>query len=357
MQTSAGGANQLKHFVRECHRKGIAVIFDVVYNHFSSADGERTEWGYDSDPNVAPQNNLWNWYEGMPSDYSYREGGYLNKGSSGYAPRLWEEIVRHTFTSSAAALLDDFHIDGLRVDLTDALHQNNSLNAGERTIASANQYGAKLMRELSRTVRLLKPTAFLVAEDYTGWTALRQPLSQGGVGFDAIWYMDFYHHLIGDGQPNPAYAGLLRHAGYGDGRSLNMDFFAGALAATPQTASYHESHDEAGNEDQTERTIVTAVNGAPLIDATRTYAEGRCRFCVRHGGALRWKPDDLHGRRDRGRQAVQIHRLRAEQGRSNRRPNRNRQESLQLLQRPGGICSGHACSAIRKHRRNLYPQR
>ncbi len=59
MQTSAGGANQLKHFIRACHQRGLAVILDVVYNHFATSDGERTEWGDDSDPNVAPQDNLW----------------------------------------------------------------------------------------------------------------------------------------------------------------------------------------------------------------------------------------------------------------------------------------------------------
>ncbi len=135
LQTSAGGANQLKHFVRACHQRGIAVILDVVYNHFATADNERSEWGYDSDPRVAPQNNLWYWYEGLPSDYPGNlEGGYLNNYSTGYTPRFREENVRQMFTSSAAALFDDFHIDGLRVDLTDAIHQNSALNANGASV-------------------------------------------------------------------------------------------------------------------------------------------------------------------------------------------------------------------------------
>ncbi len=69
LQTSAGGANQLKHFVRACHLRGIAVILDVVDNHFASSDIERSEWRYDSDPNIAPQDNTWYWYEGQPTDY------------------------------------------------------------------------------------------------------------------------------------------------------------------------------------------------------------------------------------------------------------------------------------------------
>lgn len=280
LQTSAGGANELKHFVRACHQRGIAVIMDVVYNHFALTDNERSEWGYDADPNVTPQHNTWYWYEGVPSDYPGNlNGGYLNNGSSGWTPRFSEENVRRAFTSSAAALLDDFHVDGFRVDLTDAIHQNNSLNAGGAPVSRANLYGIKFLRELCRTVSIVKPTAFLIAEDHSGWSAMTQSLDHGGIGFDAVWYVDFYHHLIGDGNYGDNYARLLRIAGYGASGPLNMDFFTGALLATQYNAiPYHENHDEAGNETNTERTIVTAVNHAPLIGLTRKYAESRCRF-------------------------------------------------------------------------------
>jgi 1,4-alpha-glucan branching enzyme len=280
LQTSQGGANQLKHFIRACHQQGIAVIFDLVYNHYSTSSGDRSEWGYDSDPNVAPQHNTWNWYEGLPADYPGNiSGGYLDNGSSGFSPCFWQENVRQMFTSSAAALFDDFHIDGIRVDLTDAIHQNNVLHWNGASIGSANQFGAKFLRELTRTVLTVKPTAFLIAEDYTGWSAMTQPVNQGGIGFDAVWYMDFYHNLIGDGNYGNSYANLLKIAGFGVPGPLNMDAFTGALLATQYgKVAYHESHDEAGNDPNTERTIVTAVNGAPLYGATRTYAEARCRF-------------------------------------------------------------------------------
>ena len=280
LQTSAGGEDQLKHFVRACHQRGIAVILDVVYNHFAGSDNERSEWGYDSDPDAAPENNIWYWYEGQPSDYPGNPaGGYLNNGSSGYTPRFSEENVRAMFVSSAAALFDDFHIDGLRVDLTDAIHQNNTLNADGSTVERANQYGIKLLRELTRTVKMINPSAFLIAEDHTGWGAMTQPLDEGGIGFDSVWFADFCHHLVGDGNYGDNYARLLVHAGFGLPGPLNMDYFAGALLSTQfNKIVYHENHDEAGNEDRTGRTIVTAVNGATLVGDTRWYAEARSRF-------------------------------------------------------------------------------
>ena len=162
----------MKHFVRACHQRGIAVILDVAYNHFATADNERSEWGYDSDPRVAPQHNLWYWYQGVPRDYPGKlEGGYLNNLSTGFTPRFCEENVRQMFASSAAALLDDFHFDGLRVDLTDAILQNNTLNADGTAVPSANLYGIKFLRELARTVKIVNPSAFLIAEDHTGWGA------------------------------------------------------------------------------------------------------------------------------------------------------------------------------------------
>src|SRR5205807_9001792 len=55
----SGGRDQFKHFVRECHRRGIAVIMDVVYNHYTPRS-ERAEWAYDSPD---PTRNLYYWYE------------------------------------------------------------------------------------------------------------------------------------------------------------------------------------------------------------------------------------------------------------------------------------------------------
>ncbi len=47
IEASAGGRDKYRHFVRECHRRGIAVLQDVVYNHYDN-DAQRAEWQYDS---------------------------------------------------------------------------------------------------------------------------------------------------------------------------------------------------------------------------------------------------------------------------------------------------------------------
>ena len=75
-------------------------------------------------------------------------------------------------------------------------------------------------------------------------------------------------------------AHLLKRAGFGSNEPLRMDSFSGALYASRYNrVVFHESHDEAGNAGGTARTIVVAVNDAPLFGATRTWAEARARVC------------------------------------------------------------------------------
>jgi 1,4-alpha-glucan branching enzyme len=276
IESSAGGRDKYRHFVRECHRRGIAVIQDVVYNHYDSKAG-RAEWQYDS---TAPEQNIYYWYEGLPSDYPFPEGGYLDNGSTGYTPRFWDEVVRQQFITSAAFLIEEMHVDGLRVDLTQAIHRDNALHKDGHSVGSANIFGQKLLREWSRTLHMIKPTAMLIAEDHTEWDAVTKPPAQGGLGFDARWETAFYHNLIGDSDMAGNKARLLKQAGDGNGDLLKMDWFSGALYNSRNNqVVFHESHDEAGNAGGTARTMVTAVNGAAISDGTRPWAEARSRLC------------------------------------------------------------------------------
>jgi 1,4-alpha-glucan branching enzyme len=240
----------------------------------------------------AHEKNAYYWYEGNPADYPdfnrsvaparWGAGGYVDNVSTAWAPRYWDEAVREMFISSAIALALEFEVDGFRVDQTTSIHSYNALHADGRRLPHVNAFGAKFLRELTRSLKLVKPGVVLIAEDHSNWDGVTLPPDWGGLGFDAVWYADFYHHLIGDTDKGSDYAKLIKTAGLGDDRALAMDFFAGALQATQggKKVVYHESHDEAGNGQFTHRTIHTAVNGAPLVGATRTVAEARCRFAA-----------------------------------------------------------------------------
>lgn len=275
IESSAGGRDQYRHFIRECHRRGIAVIQDVVYNHYDLS-AERAQWEYDS---TSPDQNIYYWYEGLPSDYLAPHDGYVNNGSSGYAPRYWEEVVRQQFISSAAFFIEEMHVDGFRVDLTQAIHRDNTLKADGRPVSSANIFGQKFLREWSRTLKMIRPTVLLIAEDHSEWPLVTEPAAAGGLGFNATWFARFCHNLIGDSEMACGMARLLKSAGYGGNEPLPFDKFAGVLYDSRYNKIvYHKNHDECGNAPGTARTVVTAVNRAPLVGATRFFAEARARL-------------------------------------------------------------------------------
>ena len=279
IESSAGGRDKFRHFVRACHQRGIAVIVDVVYNHYVP-NGERAQWLYDSPRH---EHNIYYWYEGNPADYASPDGGYLDNLSTGYAPRFHDEMVRKLFTSSAVSLVIDFHVDGFRVDQTTSIHAYNVVHADGRAAGAANAAGAKFLRELSRTLRLIRPTTLLTCEDHSDWPLVTEHPDSNGLGFDATWYSHYYHNLIGDTGRGAECANLLRTAGMGGNGELAMDRFASCLAASGVKAIvYHESHDEAGNSEHSGRTLMVAIaadkNTPPPEGELRAIAEARCRY-------------------------------------------------------------------------------
>ncbi|HEX5619044.1 MAG TPA: alpha-amylase family glycosyl hydrolase [Solirubrobacteraceae bacterium] len=272
IETSAGGRDALKRFVQDCHERGIAVLMDVVYNHYTP-EADRAAWQYDS---PTDSHNIYLWYEDDP-------GSYLDNVSSGWAPRYHDEHVRALFVSSAAMLIDELGIDGLRVDQTTSIHAYNVRHSDGQPVGSANVFGRKLLRELCQTLKAIDPDVMLIAEDHSGWDRVTQPATTGGIGFDATWYAAFYHHLIGDGTHGSDYAKLLSTAAdwTHPPEPLAMGRFADALrAAANRTVVYVESHDEAGNATASRRTILAAVDGAPLVGETRRVAEARTRWAA-----------------------------------------------------------------------------
>ena len=284
IEFSGGGRDKFKYFVKECHQRGLAVIFDVVYNHFAH-EAERAEWLYDSDEH---DKNIYYWYQGKPSDYAESlqgTGGYLDNLSTGFAPRYDSPFVGNMFVLSAVSLLKAFHVDGFRADQTTSIHAYNNLHADGSPVPAANEAGCEFLRHWSKTLKALNPDVVLIAEDHSGWDAVTEPVDRGGLGFDAIWYADFHHHLCGANY-GTNYAKLIPTAGFGSDGPLAMTMFAGALcASTSKKVVYHISHDEAGNSGRNDpdphrrshRTLVLAVQEV-LNEETRPVAESRARI-------------------------------------------------------------------------------
>jgi 1,4-alpha-glucan branching enzyme len=183
-------------------------------------------------------------------------------------------------------LVEDFQVDGFRVDLTDAIHAGNRRVADSAPVARADEAGAAFLRQWARTLKMLRPDLWLIAEDHTGRHEVLANPDVGGLGFDGRWRSSFYHHLIGDAQPGEHWARLLDSMARDDEGPLPMRRFAEALQqVSGRDVVYHESHDEAGNSTFTagsevrrsKRTLQVAAAGAPLDGAHRPRAEALTR--------------------------------------------------------------------------------
>lgn len=169
-----GGPDGLKRLVDAAHTRGIAVLLDVVYNHFGPSGNYTGEFG----PYI---NNC----------HSTPWGGAVNFESSG------AQQVRRFFIDNALMWLRDYHIDGLRLD---AVH--------EFIDRSAVHFLEQLACEVSDLSATIGKQCVLIAESDLNDPRLVTSREAHGYGLDAQWSDDFHHalHALVTGETSGYYA-------------------------------------------------------------------------------------------------------------------------------------------------------
>lgn len=153
-----GTPDDMRRFVDRAHALKMAVILDVVYNH------------------IGPDGNYFKEYS--QSYFSEKHttdwGQGLNFDGADSGP------VREYFCENAAYWIREFHLDGLRLDATQDIHDE-----------SARHIIAELVMAARRAAD--RRSIILVGENEPQDTRLIRPLSEGGYGLDALWNDDFHH--------------------------------------------------------------------------------------------------------------------------------------------------------------------
>lgn len=152
-----GAPDDLRTFVDHAHRLGLGVLLDVVYNHFGP-DGNYLRAL--SDRYYGPDKSEW--------------GETANFDGPGCGP------VRELYAASAAYWIDEFHLDGLRLDATQQIFDRSPEHIVGALVRSARAAGG------ARSV-------LVVAENEPQQARLARPADQGGLGCDALWSDDFHH--------------------------------------------------------------------------------------------------------------------------------------------------------------------
>jgi 1,4-alpha-glucan branching enzyme len=195
----ASGPNQLKVLIDLCHLYGLAIVFDVVYNHAGGFMGDdEATYFWDRFSNSNNNNNSLYF-----TDQSW---------AGGLSFALWNQDVRQFIINSAVYYLDEYHIDGLRYDEISAL-----LTMNQNT-------GWSFCQDLTNTVRWKRPRALQNAERWPVDWAVTQPPS-AGAGFDVIQH-DGLRISLRD---------AIRQSSYGAATPLNLSSVAQNL--TPYAVS------------------------------------------------------------------------------------------------------------------------
>jgi maltooligosyltrehalose trehalohydrolase len=157
-----GGPEALKRFVDACHASGLAVLLDVVYNHFGPVGNYTGKFGpYVTNRHVTP------WGDAM----NFEEAG--------------SDQVRQFFFDNALMWMRDFHFDGLRLDAVHEFIDRSALHFMEQLSAEVEVASATLGRRL-----------VLIAESDLNDPKVVTPREAGGYGMDAQWSDDFHHALF-----------------------------------------------------------------------------------------------------------------------------------------------------------------
>jgi 1,4-alpha-glucan branching enzyme len=178
-----GGPDDLRFFVDFCHRNGVGVILDWVPAHFPRDDfalrrfdGE-TLFEY-ADPRLGEHPD----WGTLVFDFGRNE-------------------VRAFLIASALYWLEEFHVDGLRVDaVASMLYRDYSRSEGEWL---PNLFGGRenleavdFLRVFNDTVRATHPGCVTVAEESTAWEGVTRPTDQGGLGFTFKWNMGWMNDTL-----------------------------------------------------------------------------------------------------------------------------------------------------------------
>jgi 1,4-alpha-glucan branching enzyme len=218
-----GGRTEFLEFVKAAHSRGIAVILDVVYNHFGP-DDHLDLWQFDG------------WSQDNKGGIYFYNDWRSNTPWGETRPDFGRNEVRQYILDNARMWMEQCRLDGLRLDSTIFIRNVKGNNDDPENDLPD---GWSLLQEVSTLAKKINPGALLIAEDVGANEYLTKNTHDGGAGFNAQWGLQF-----------PAILRNVLEAVHDEDRNLtglcnvlmqrnNGDAF--------QRVIYSDSHDSAAN--------------------------------------------------------------------------------------------------------------
>jgi len=189
-----GTPDEFRHLVDRLHQAGVGVILDWVPAHFP-----RDSWALAR-------------FDGTPL-YEHpdpRRGEHPDWGTLIFDYGRAE--VRNFLVANAVYWLEEFHVDGLRVDaVASMLYLDYSRKDGEwlpnAQGGRENLDAVALLHEANATCYKRVPGILMIAEESTAWPGVTRPVHLGGLGFGLKWNLGWMHDTLSYLQRDPLFRG------------------------------------------------------------------------------------------------------------------------------------------------------
>ncbi|GIZ10139.1 alpha-amylase family glycosyl hydrolase [Flavobacterium sp. UMI-01] len=170
-----GGPKAFARMVNEFHKADIAVILDVVYNHFGPSDMDL--WQFDG------------WSENEKGGIYFYNDHRSTTPWGDSRPDYGREEVRQYIRDNALMWIEDYHCDGLRMDATSFIRYEGGGMGYDSEIPEGN----RLMRDINAEIQAKYPEKLTIAEDLKGHDLVTLNIDYGGIGYGSQWDMHFVH--------------------------------------------------------------------------------------------------------------------------------------------------------------------
>ncbi|MBC8201426.1 MAG: alpha amylase C-terminal domain-containing protein [Planctomycetes bacterium] len=218
IESSYGTPNELKQFVDEAHARGMSVLIDVLYNHWGPTD--MALWQYDG------------WSENNLGGIYFYNDWRAETPWGDTRPDFGRNEVREYIRDNALYWLDEYRLDGLRVDGTKWIRATDD---GGTDIPE----GWSLLQWINDEIDAYDSNQLIICEDLAGTDWMTKTTGEGGAGFDSQWDVYWIHPIRGVIEtPNDAERSMWTV------RDAVMAVYNGDQT---DRVIYTESHDEVAN--------------------------------------------------------------------------------------------------------------
>lgn len=185
-----GTPEEFQDFVEACHQNHIGVLVDWVPGHYTQNEDALA------------------YFDGTPTfEYQYHDRAHNYRwGALNFD--LGKNQVQSFLISSALYWIENYHIDGIRVDAVSNmlyLDYDEGPWMPNKDGGNRNLEGYGFLQKLNREIKNRYPDVMMIAEESTASTPITQPIEEGGLGFDFKWNMGWMNDILRFYEEDPIY--------------------------------------------------------------------------------------------------------------------------------------------------------